>query len=64
MERHIYRCPLGAVKYFMHRRGLAYVLVARILRQQAGAVRRTSLCMRYLTSDDQETGRDLETWSG
>ena len=35
LERHIYRCPLGAVKYFMHR-GLAYV-VARILRQAGAA---------------------------
>ena len=26
LERHIYRCPLGAVKYFMHRGGLAYVV--------------------------------------
>ena len=35
LERHIYRCTLGAVKYFMHR-GLAHV-VARILRQAGAA---------------------------
>ena len=35
LERHITRCPLGAVKYFMHR-GLAY-LVARLLRQAGAA---------------------------
>ena len=36
LERHITRCPLGAVKYSMHR-GLAYV-VARLL-MQAGAAK-------------------------
>ena len=35
LERHITRCPLGAVKYSMHR-GLAYV-VARLLRQAGAA---------------------------
>ena len=35
LERHITRCPLGAVKYFMHR-GLAY-LVAMLLRQAGPA---------------------------
>ena len=36
LERHITRCPLGAVKYFMHRGLLAY-LVARLLRQAGAA---------------------------
>ena len=35
LERHITRCPLGAVKYFMHR-GLAY-MVARLIRQAGAA---------------------------
>ena len=50
LERHITRCPLGAVKYFMHR-GLAYV-VARLLRQ-AGAAK---------TDIVFEVSNTLESW--
>ena len=47
LERHITRCPLGAVKNFMHR-GLAY-LVARLLRQAGGGSQDgTTLCLRCL----------------
>ena len=61
LERHITRCPLGAVKYFMHR-GLAY-LVARLLRQAGAAIARQTLCLRCLISD-KATRQGLEMWSG
>ena len=37
LERVITRCPLGAVKCFMHSRGLSNVMVARLLRQAGAA---------------------------
>ena len=61
LERHITRCPLGAMKYFMHR-GLAYDVVARLLRQAGAAKRDIVFEVSNLRAGDKTRPGDDVVW--